>query len=367
MSVSFIVVEILVLIFFPISYIFSKGCMINASPTLINRIANRFYLRIASIFLGGMMALRGISVGMDTSMYVRAFQYMKPFEYSAGRMECGYVFISSVLRTLTDFPFAIVIVTGIITMLLYYIFIKKYSKWYFLSIICFIFLGFFDSSMNVVRQSIALAIITISYGYIVQGEKIKFIITVIIASCFHSSAILFLGAYLLRFFRLNKWNLSVLMVCMVFAFICFSKILQIAFGYSDIYSGYVNSIYGESGKIGTLFNAAIFAFMLLSCLLIRSIVGAERFRKENLDLPFYLCFIGMSIMVISYNMSVVGRIAQYFSIFQIILLPNALKLINLRNRYVISFIIFLGLNIYYWTIIILRPYWNAIYPYSVFE
>lgn len=360
---SFGVLEIGILIVWLFSY-HAFGIEKQGRIMRVKTLSDNFFLMCVMSILAFMSMFRGEMIGKDTSTYIRVFSLHTPFDFN-DRMEPGYILLCSLIKLLTSNPNAIIIVTGGISIFLFYDFIKKYSKWYFMSVMYFICLGFFDSSLNIIRQSIAVALTTYAYKYIQEHDLKKFILTIITAASFHVTALIVLPVYFIKGIKMNTKNICLIVVITFISYIGFSGILNYTLRYIIGYADYVGSIYGESGKIGALFQVAIYIIILLSTLYIRSNIGSIKFEKSELAFPFYMTLIGTGILILSYNMSIFGRLSQYYLIYAIILIPNILKYAKSQVRMIFALISLLSINIYYWTILILRPNWNAVYPYFI--
>ncbi len=77
---------------------------------------------------------------------------------------------------------------------------------------------FFPQTLNITRQSLAVAIILLGYQYIVERKLIRYLLIVFIASGFHISALLALPLYLLinKKKEINSWIAIILILGIVF-------------------------------------------------------------------------------------------------------------------------------------------------------
>lgn len=336
------------------------------SPVLDSRSlysTEKTYLRIIFIFLAILVMFRENSIGNDSIAYFRGFQ--RTSEFGDTRYETGFAVLLYLSKRISHYPYTIFITSGAIAMFLFYHLIEKYSKWFFMSVILFVFLDFFELNMNIMRQGLAMGVICLSYKYLLNKKLFKFITIVLIATLFHSSAIIFLISWFIYRLKLNFKNLAFSLCGLIVAYIMFDLVLANLFWGLDQYEDYRETIYGEGGRIGALFQASIYILLLIIVLIIRRKIGTKKFTEHHLDGLFYLCFAGAGFLLISFNMSVVGRIAFYFNIFQLILIPNILKLTTEKRRLNYVIVLILALNIYKWTILIMRPEWNIVYPYKI--
>lgn len=324
-------------------------------------------LYLISFYLIAFAILRSKVVGNDTSTYIELFKSIatnNDFPQYSNRYEFGYLIYNKICSLVSKKPQTIIIVTGIITTTCYLFFIKRYSKSIILSIFLFIFLRFYDDTLNVLRQCLAICIIFTSYKYLLNRNFIKFIFCIIIAFLFHKTAIIFLLAWWITSIKLNKKNLLLLSIIAIALSIQFGTIFQQALIVFDTYSYYEGGIYFGETRLATIVSLIIQLFLFVIAYYIYSL---NSLRISNSDEKMLmLWFTGICILTISTQFNLFDRIATYFNVFSIIVLPNMIdKIKNLSNKKIIEASIFLLLLCYYVAILELRPSWNRIFPYEI--
>ena len=92
-----------------------------------------------------MASIRSVTVGNDTAEYYRLFKSVcngAGFEVYQGRYEIGYYYLNEIIGHITnDFNIFLFIINAF-TYYAYYLFIKKYSSNYILSVLLFLCLGY---------------------------------------------------------------------------------------------------------------------------------------------------------------------------------------------------------------------------------
>lgn len=92
-----------------------------------------------------------------------------------------------------------------------------YSDDFTFSVFLFVTMGFMLTSMNIVRQSIAVAILFYGYQYLVRGSFKKYLRYILIAFGFHASAIIMLPLYfVIRGRGLRKIGVAVIILSFLF-------------------------------------------------------------------------------------------------------------------------------------------------------
>lgn len=77
-----------------------------------------------------------------------------------------------------------------------------------------------------------------------------------------------------------------------------------------------------------------------------------------------LVLFAVTIYIVSLKLNILDRIAIYYNVFSIILLPNAIYWLNKGNRMLFYSLVILLFFAYSAVIITFRPEWGTIYPYS---
>ena len=111
------------------------------------------------------------------------------------RFEIGYVLLVKAISLLTNNPNYMFVIISFITLFGICVFVYKYSSIKWMSILLFISLGFYYTSFNMIRQFIAIAIVMLSYKYLIEKNFLKFFMIVLCASLFHMSALIFIPFY----------------------------------------------------------------------------------------------------------------------------------------------------------------------------
>ena len=325
-------------------------------------------------------ALRSEYVGNDTDNYIYLFNEVKfnGINTLTERYEFGYLLMNDIISKISSNPQAILIVTSIFIFIGHSKFIFKYSENKWLSVYMFFTLIYFGFSMSGIRQAIAIVILFVAYGYMIDNKKIKFLISVIVATMFHNTAILFIIAYPISKLKCNKKTiLLVTMFTIIFYFIfpVISKLSMSVFPRFNYYLGseYFNGQVRSSSILNLIIFLSIFIFS--SCIkynhresvnLSKLNMSQDKIEKcRNSEMMLLLTSI--SIMFLSLKLNILDRVAMYFHIYCIIILPNSINMIKNKNyRIVIIIGIIYFLFIYSTTIKIIRPEWQSIFPYTFY-
>ena len=240
--------------------------------------------------------------------------------------------------------------------------IRKNSKNTKLSIMLYMFLGFFLISNNILKQQVAMSFMLIAYDYLYEKKYLRYVILCIAACFFHISAII----PAITFLIIHRFRLTFRMFLGFFVFFL-SLTLMLPYiarpiaelGILGSYSNYIANISLYAGNIrrtiGVMITLVMYAFIFWRI---------YRFKEKikSIDTKTYgyiaLIFVGIMINAVSINLWVINRIAFYFYQYAIFLVPNTIEILGLKKKqykkymiiiviFTFLFSIFYGENTYY--------------------
>ena len=123
---------------------------------------------------------------------------------------------------------------------------KKYSPNFFLSIVLYYTIGIYFEGNNVTRQTVAIAITMIAWKYIMEQKITKYLIVMLVAFSFHTSAVFFVPMYFLSKIPFKKKHLYIYSIIGVISLILRNNIIR--FFQYFIYGDYVGQAYGTESS-----------------------------------------------------------------------------------------------------------------------
>lgn len=339
------------------------------------RYATALVLLMLIVFIRS--ALRSYMVGNDTEVYLHINSWVSDYNSLKDLLlssltltvEHGYLALNWICLKIFGHYQSVIVTSSIIIYWGYFRFFKRHSCALLLSFAVFFFLGYSDNCMNIIRQCIATVITLYSYEFIVQKQKRKFILTVIIAFLFHKSAIIFLPAWWICHFAFNRKTVIITLLSSIGLLILLRRGSYLLFSMMGGYANYMSDDYEYSagGKIAPLINMIMYATIFWFCN--KQIHTAEKrgvsiIVIEDLKRMRNLLWVAICFLVLSLANALIFRMAMYYYVFVIALLPNAIHLS--KNRGFWSFIIFALLALYYIVTVTFKPEWNLVYPYTFF-
>lgn len=259
-------------------------------------------------------------------------------------LEPGFALLNWLLYKISPQPQLLIFVCAVITNALIVSTIARFSEKFELSILLFICVGYYMTSFNIMRQYLAVSIIFWAIRYVNKGEFKKYFICVLIASTFHYSALILIPAYFIYKKRAwSKWTILTIISCIVFAvsFGTFVNILAVML-VNTKYSTYLSSL--TEGYYGVnILRIFIFIVPLVLLYIWRKPL---KIKYPNSDHLVNLYVIGTMLMVISYNYVFIARIADYFTLFGVLLIP---KLTSIFKKFSFNQLIYFGILVCFLT------------------
>lgn len=231
-----------------------------------------------------------------------------------------------------------IIVIALITSIGPYFLIKKYSKNYGMSILLYISIGTFYMQFFILRQAIAISILSFSLIFIEKKQFIKYAMLVIVASLFHSSALFFIIIYPFAVWKNKKNKFILFSVASVIAYIFKEKIVSLITHTG--YASYLNSTkYGYSGSgYGAL---CMFIILILLCYIF------DNKEDDRVKEMFYsISFICIIIHTLAPQLAILGRLSNYFCDSYCILPVNIFERSLKDNTKILNFCIIVCAFIY---------------------
>lgn len=293
-------------------------------------------------------------VGGDYGNYFRYFQRIVSGQEQ--EVEIGYKIICLLVSKLNlGFQWVYIFIC-LISYSLLIICIKKYSKNYAISYLMFFFNGYFALlGLNQIRQFVSVVVILYAMEFIQKQKILFYIAAVLIATCFHVSAIIMLPFYWILG---KKWKLSAFITgCLVllpFNFI-FNEIM--VWFFATFMPRYLNTNY--TNREFSL--DVIYLSLILVTFIVVLIFTNYNKIKNNVNLIFYnAIFVAVMLALFGSWLPEYRRFVYYFFMPSIVLVPTIMENKPKKYKCFVYIILFFVYIFYYKNA---SGGW-AIYPYK---
>lgn len=308
--------------------------------------------KIYTIFMYGFLwvlsAFRGDCVGADTYEYINSYQYLSNMElqgFYIHSFEIGYVILNKILYIISNNPQLLLITTSFIIIAGFGMFFYKYSPNVYLSTVLFIGLYFYTYTFTAIRQWISVAILCWAMSFLWQGDRWRSLLLILLAICFHSTAIVFVLFVITG--PLNKKKMILLVVAVAFLYIILHdfgmSILSGVFGENEKFLNYL----GGRFDVSTSYGVGLLKVLLwwgVGILLL--IFKAHKLNSSRIYYLFICEIYAGFFLLMGYDVSIISRVAFDYMVFICIAIPEMYILLGKYKKIMLELLIFIGSFIY---------------------
>lgn len=308
-----------------------------------------------------MAAMRHWSIGNDTLTYERLYEQIAAYGslVETSRFETGFVAFNKLLSNISTSPQFFIIVTSLIIFISFYVEIRSNSSNYVIAVLLFLSCGLFRFSLSAIRQCLALSILIWSISFLKKRKYVPYIGLCVLAFLFHKSSIVATVLILVSSINWNKYIYRLIpFISLGVSLFAKSFLLGIIADYGD-YGRYLTGIYAGGIRTATLF---IIAMEVISII----VISIPRDSDNHNEFYIKLSYCRLGILIASINLNAIDRIADYFTIFEIIALSNSLEKYEGNNKKILKFAICAMYFLYTLVWGIFRPEIQMVWPYHTF-
>lgn len=320
-----------------------------------NRLLRYIWFIIAIAIPVYLASVRSLDVGIDVRVYAypyarlanenNFFRYMS-LMFSIG-IEPGYSILNFIGEKSLGGICGVFFITQILVITPVYLRLyRKKSKFVFMEAMIYLLL-FYNLSLNLMRQAIALSIIYFAYEFIEKEKYEKFIAFVFLASMFHYSAVLGLMLLLLHIFvngRKQNIRIIILYIVLIMGVGLYNPICKFVFGTVFKYNTrYLHAFLANTTGYISTWN------VLFNLLIIGSIILNKNYLKKLIKYYEYLGIALSNIML--YMLIMYNGNAFRFSLYFLIFAPEIVTLMICKfkgkNRICVCCVVLL-LYLWHW-------------------
>ena len=297
------------------------------------------------------------NVGTDFKSYEILFENVDNYDITNSVFELGYLILNKITKLLINDSQVIFLITSLIVLILIVRTVYKYSSKLELSMYLFINLYFYYESLNIIRQYIAIAVMFYAVKYVYNRNFIKYILCILVASLFHTSAIFSFPIYFMYNFKLtNVKILKGLLVSMI--------ILNLVQPVFNIISLFIPRYSYYSG--GELFSTGTYR----SIIIMGTIFFIAYIKRKTLIQNDYKNNLYINVLFIAFMLSFMGlksvlfiRIMVYFSIYSIMIIPNIVNTFDTKLKPIIYLLVITISYVYAYLLLSIND--GGVLPYMV--
>ena len=306
----------IVLLIVPIlvQHIAIKGLRIDYQKR--NNVALAFFFFLLTL----LVMLRHESIGNDTRNYIHFFSRFSTMDWSAlakRGLEIGFAYFNKIISLFFKDPQFFLAISAGITMLLIYPTYKRLCLDASLTIVLFCIMSTFVLMFSGIRQMLAIGIGFIAYEFTRKKKLIPFVLAVLLAMAFHTSAFMLAFMYPLYHAKVTKKWLYVVVPILAVVFVFNRTIFSVLTVIIGRFTKYEGSI-ASTGAYTMLILFAIFtAFAFL-------IPDESQLDTETIGLRNFL-LLSLVIQMFAPLQALAMRMNYYYIIFIPLLLPKVIE------------------------------------------
>ena len=122
------------------------------------------------------------------------------------RFEYGYQIFENILASIFKNPYSIIITSALIITLMNIYFIKKYTSQIAITVFVFLTQMILLFQYSAIRQALAICCFYVAFKYLLEGRLLRYFLLILLATSFHTSAIVLCFVPLLKKVPFNVKN-----------------------------------------------------------------------------------------------------------------------------------------------------------------
>ncbi len=289
------------------------------------------YIAVMFALMYAVSVLR-YGIGNDYFSYINIFRQIEAADFSELfflGFEPLFALITKLLTFVTTDPEVLYAIFAALILAPVGWAIYRHSENAWISVAVYLCFTFFYTSLNFIRQSIAVSVIILAYGFMKQKKVVPVLIFGIAAALLHYTAAVFIPFYLLSLIRPTKKYLIIyssvsvgaLVTCLIMKSAGANPLNLLADLVTSLtgkdYTGYINSTWFETG-FG--FDYLIMPLGLLAVVLISYFCGWKE--KPEADMLLQLTLMNATVWSFITFAFIVERFSMFIFIFSLFTVPS---------------------------------------------
>lgn len=281
----------------------------------------RIFMSMLMFFAGFLflVAFRHLDIGTDNDNYKIIFEGLQTSNWIKNAqildLELGYVWLNSMVGSVTNNYQALVIVIALISIIPIAIMYIRESESSCLTVMLFLCVGVFSIYFSALRQVLAMAFVVPAYYFTKNKKPILFVLTVLVAMLFHQSAFIMLVFYPIYRTKITTKKFLFVIPIVLLAYIFNSQIFTFLV---SLMGERYEERYGALETTGAVTMIILFALFVLYSYFI---VDEDKLNSDSVGLRNIL-IICLILQLFAPINSVAMRMNYYFLVFVPLAIPK---------------------------------------------
>lgn len=287
---------------------------------------NRRFVIFSFLAVFLVQSLRGVNVGLDTDQYVLAFHYAHNGFYSS-TWEPIFMLLIRFTSKLTEHEQFFLAICSFLILIGLGIFIVENTEDHessFWPVFLFVVLTQYFSTMNLLRQSLAMAAGCNIFTVLKRGTDIKHLITaallVFVSYLCHRSGLILAILAIPFFIKINKKIILIEFLAGLSSYYAYPIVLRVFLIILPLYIRYIGGRLDLAGSSGVYFLFAAIEILMMTLYLIY--INPDENKNRNSYRELFIVLISFALIVLQKRISLAMRLGYYFELFLILLIPE---------------------------------------------
>jgi len=291
----------------------------------------KIFIPLSAITLFAFWAIRGnvlneIYAGVDYNSYKSWFFSVENLKLTLDR-DIGFNVLLLIIKKLTNSFDVFIFITTAFLIYSIYKYALDNNKEYLLTIYIFITFGIFELGISAIRQWVAGSIFLLSIKYIRDQKFWKYLISILVASLFHNSAIVLITVYPFINIKKDKHIIKII-ICLIGGILA-AILIRTGILIDLIYK--IAPLYEyKHTQIGPELNSNYTIFIITTFILAFIMINKKTYNYFNNEKTYqldYLILLWLFSFLATHNF-MMTRLLQYFMPAIPLAIPNALDTIE---------------------------------------
>ncbi len=325
-----------------------------------SKVGRKRFVVFACLLLIVVSGLRKYSVGVDTLQYWNAYQtaWLGHSWY-----ETGFLYLLRALSAVSPDPQILLFFTSAFMTACVGYAVYRLDCNPVLALFLYVSLLTYATFMNLMRQGLAAAIIIAAVPWLVSGKRLRFAVAVLVASLFHSTAIVMLALIPLAMLKPSKkvvLGYAVAAVALAFSPDAVWGFIGDNF---DKYSTYSTS----SWSGGNALAAPIMTVMDVLLLAVSRLFGACPHNAEGEEgIFFHGAMLQVLFQFLACFINIFQRLTTFTSLFLALYVALRFTKVDTRFKFLLVYFIYAFTAVFFVVIMVYRSQWHGVVPFLFF-
>lgn len=292
----------------------------------------------------------------DTWTYIKGFRtdgglaefFAAPENLNPFTNPMFYLF-RSILREFTDDGQVLIFVSSAFTQTCFLLFFKRYSTRFTFTVFLYFALGTFNVTLGALKQTMAMAVLTLGFPYLEQHKLGRYFTVVLIAMLFHAYAIFFA---VLPLFTRRPWSAFTFLFigCVAFVLMNFRTVIEEFMEQANALGKTLEDYEVFDSHTVNLFRVAVYMVTPLFSLVFARWLNYNSTQMDHILIHMSIISMAFMLMGTQAGANMFARMAHYFEIGTLCCLPGMIDkpFEKMSARFIATFCIiaFLGFFVY---------------------